>query len=202
MVIRFNFLHEIRALKAQQQRDPLKLGMLGLLLIILIMAGYYLLRLNDLNQAKSALEDVESQLAKAEPEAEAAVKETEELKRTIRKVDLLKNYVEDRVFWAPVLQVLINNTGPNVQIINLNGTGSETGKITITMSGVVVGQPPQVAADKYLDIIENAFAEAYGEADAEFNTLDATTDQTFQFEGEQLPSARFSIRLVFPTRAK
>jgi len=197
MVIRFNFLHEIQTRKTQQQRDPLKLGMLGLLLIILLMAGYYMLRLNDVNQAKSSLEDVERQLKKAQPEAEEAVKQTEELKETIESVKLLKGYVEDRFFWAPVLQLVVNNTGPNVQLVNLNGVSSKDGDVIVTIGGVVVGQPPQVAADKYLETIESVFAELYPNADAKFNVLEAETDQSFKLNGEELPSARFSIRLNF-----
>ena len=56
MALRINLYHEVLRAKRQQQYDPLKLSMLGLIVVAIGMAGYYFLQLKRSSDAHSALQ--------------------------------------------------------------------------------------------------------------------------------------------------
>lgn len=199
MAIRLNFLHELEAIKTQRQRDPLKLAMLGLLMVIMLLVGYYMWRSSTLNDLRRSVERAEAEWAKKESAQAEATKDIEELQTTIGRVKVLKSYVDDRFFWAPVLTLLDQKTPDQVQLTSFNGV-TTTGGASITLSGLVADQEPRIAADKYKAELSRVFSDHYSEATARFNVLEEQTGTTLELEGKNLNTARFSIGLVLGSK--
>jgi len=194
MAIRLNFLHELESIKTQRQRDPLKLALLGLILVIILFAGFYMWRSSTLNDLRSSVKRAEAEWAKKGPAQTEAEKSIRELETVIGRVKVLKTYVDDRFFWAPVLALLDRSTPPQVQLTSFNGVATGDGA-SITFGGVVADQEPRIAADKYKFELGRIFQEHYESATTRFNVLEEQPGTTITLEGEELNTARFSIGL-------
>jgi hypothetical protein len=199
MAFHLNFYHEVQVQKIQQQRDPLKIGLAILVFLAALMILFYLWRM----QSPAALAKVASARAAEwsalEPKLnQAKAKETKD-SATIAVAEAVLARINNRFFWAPVLQSILENTPDNVQITSaMADSGSEKSeeKISMELTGVIAGREPRIAADEFRLKIEQAFAARYPEATAEFTKLDDRPDNV-QLRGESLQTATFAIALKF-----
>ncbi len=195
-LLRLNFLHEIESIKTQRQRDPLKLAMLGLLVIILAMAGYYGLRAGAVAEVERRVRGASNSWAEKEAAQGEAEKQIRELQATIERVKLLEGAVQNRFLWAPALALVDRATGPNIQITNLNGSGG-SGSIKITVGGIVAGVEPRIAADDYLEQLTTVFKTRFPDAKASFDFLEEQPGKKVNLGTGEVGTARFSIGVSF-----
>src|SRR6267143_5423906 len=131
MPLQLNLLHEEILEQRQRQRDPLKLsiyagiGLAALLLLNYLWTGYRVL------DSKRHLNGVQGEWAKVEPEVTAAQKRAEELNGIISTTKTLDQFIDNRFFWAPMLEKISRCVTPNLQITNLDGMIEDQSK-TIT----------------------------------------------------------------------
>ncbi len=197
MALHLNLYHEIQKQKQQSRRDPLKLGMYGLGVVALCLAGYYCMRLREASQVMGRLDQMQAEWEKMEPLQKAAETRGADLSKAIQTSDALVQKIENRFYWAPLLDQLLEATPKNVQITKFDGksdidNGASTCSFTIT--GLSSGNEPRRVAEELRTALHNKFAEKHGKVTAVFQALDDAAETVF-LDGRPLPVANFGIKL-------
>lgn len=199
MAIHINLLHEQKTQQKQAERDPLKLGMLGMLVVAMLLGGYYTWKKAELSTVQSALEEARIEFDKLKPviakyeqdkagyEAKVAV-QTEIVKR-----------IDERFFWAPAFEVVAKSMPVKVQITRMEGNAS-TETVTLRISGMVAESEPEKAADKLRVSLMEGMQRIYDGVAGEFSDL-KEHEGTIKFAGKEFPAADFEILLKLNRRA-
>lgn len=198
MALYLNLYHEIQKQKLQRQRDPLKIGIMVLLFIALIFVGYYLWRMGSASHAKSELARVQSEWSATEPKEKAATTRKNELDVEDKLKESLVHKIENRFYWAPLLDKVVHIVPSDVQITGFDGSVTNTGpkKITLSITGMATGAQPRSVAEDLRTTLQSKFAADYQQATSVFQSLDDSTESV-QFEGKTTPVANFVITVSF-----
>src|SRR4029453_5284488 len=142
-------LHEEILQQRQRQRDPLKLSLyaaigLGALLILnYLWTGYRVL------ESKRRLNSMRAGGGKIDAKVTEAQKRSDELNGIISTTNALDGYIENRFYWAPLLEKVAHCVTPNIQITALEGIVEEDkGLATVTLDGVAGGREPSGGAGR------------------------------------------------------
>src|SRR5256885_11762278 len=119
MALRINLYHEVLRAKRQQQFDPLKLSLLGLSVVAVGMAAFYVIQLKRTSDVRSALNVQKAEFDRLSPQAKAAEQKEAELTRQIDLAEKLTKRMEQRVYWAPLFESIMAAVPANVQVIKL-----------------------------------------------------------------------------------
>ena len=191
MPLQLNLLHEEILEQRQRQRDPLKLSMyaaiaLGALLLLnYLWTGYRVL------EGKSRLNSAQAEWDKIEPKVTAAQKRSEELNGIISTTNTLDGYIENRFFWAPLLEKVAHCVTPNIQITALEGmVEDEKGSVTMTLDGVAGGREPRGVAEDFRQMLLEQVAKQQPTVKVEFKTLE-DLDTTVALGGNNVTTAHF-----------
>ena len=107
------------------------------------------------------LRNKQAEWAKQEPAAKAAATREAELSAKLLEADAVTKRIENRFYWAPVLDVLLKTVPPNVQIVNLTGNNDpKSDKISVLLEGIVAGDVPRIAADQFRTTLNDADGQA------------------------------------------
>ncbi len=197
MPLTINLLHEEQFLVQQRKRDPLKLGFYALGAVAMLFFLYYAYRYASNGSQRGALRARQVEWAKEEPKAKAAAAREAELTTKLQMADAVGKRMENRFYWAPLLDVLFRTVPPNVQIVSLTGSNEpKADKISVLVEGVVAGEVPRIAADQFRTLLNERVAKQYPGAASSFRGLDDTAS-TVNVAGRTLPTARFTIEVVF-----
>ncbi len=201
MALHLNLYHEIQKQKQQSRRDPLKLGMVGVGLIALCLAGYYLMRLREASSVMSRMDQMQAVWDKLEPEQKAAAAKQEDLAKAIKTSDALVQRIENRIYWAPLLGQLLEVTPKNVQITKFDGTAAndKTPTCSFTIVGLSSGAEPRRVAEELRTALHKKFAENHGAVTAAFQMLE-DAQETVSVDGKPMPVANFGIKLDMSAR--
>jgi Tfp pilus assembly protein PilN len=194
MPLRLNLYHEVQKQEALKRRDPLKLSLYGLSAIAACMAGYYFIQLGKAHALNSELEQLKVEHAKLDPESKAAKKQEEELTAKIKVNETMERRIEERFYWAPLLEQLVGIVPREVQVTKVNGEVAADGsqKCTVTINGISAGTDPRRIAEDLRIAIAEKLGVRYREVSATFRSLDDGADPV-TLEGKQLPTAAFVI---------
>ncbi len=203
MALQLNLLHEEITAQRQRQRDPLKIGMMILGGLFAVLLLYYLWNAYRTLAIKSQLGVVERDWAKVEPSVTAAQKRAEELNNIIKTTRTLDEYIDNRFYWAPFLQIVSRCVAPNAQLTSLDGGVAEDGKsVSIVIDGVAAGREPRAAAEDLRQMLLEQLGRAYSDVKVEFRGLE-DLDSIVSVGGANLAMARYSIGVTFnPTAPK
>ena len=139
----------------------------------------------------------QAEWARQEPAAKAAATREAELSAKLASADALGKRIENRFYWAPVLDVLLKTVPPNVQIVNLTGTNDpKADKISVLLEGVVAGEVPRIAADRFRTTLNEQLARQFPGAISTFRGLEDNASSV-NVGGRALPTARFTIETIF-----
>ena len=197
MPLTINLLHEEQFLLQQRKRDPLKLGFYALGAVAMLFFLYYAYRYASSGSLRGDLRARQAEWAKQEPAAKAAAAREADLSAKVAMSDAVGKRIENRFYWAPLLDGLLKSVPPNVQIVNLTGSNEQRAdKITVLLEGVVAGEVPRIVADQFRDKITTQMAKQYPGATSSFRSLDDTSS-TVNVGGRLLPTARFTIEVLF-----
>ena len=197
MPLTINLLHEEQFLLQQRKRDPLKLGFYALGAVAMLFFLYYAFRYASSGSIRSELRAKQAEWAKEEPKAKNAAARETELSAKLTAADAVSKRIENRFYWAPVLDVLLKTVPPNVQIVSLTGNNdSKADKVTVLLEGIVAGEVPRIAADQFRTLLTERLAKQYPGATGTFRSLDDTA-ATVNVGGRALPTARFTIEATF-----
>ena len=195
MPLTINLLHEEQFLLKQRQRDPLKLGLYALAGVAALFMLYYAVRLAQSTALHHDLKVHQAEWAKQEPAAKAAEAQEAEFTAQVNAAGVVSKRIEDRFYWAPLLEMLIKTVPANVQIITLTGTNEpKADKITLALEGIVAGDVPRLAADKFREGINATLSKTYQGVETSFRGLEEATG-TVPLNGKPTPTARFTIEV-------
>jgi Tfp pilus assembly protein PilN len=198
MPLRVNLYHEVLRAKRQEQYDPLKLSFLGLLVVAVVMVGYYFVQLKQTSDARSAFSTQKAEFDRLSPLAKAAADREAELTKQIELAERVTNRMEKRFHWAPVLESVMAVVPANVQLTKLSGdTGREKGgNCQLNLEGIAGGEEPRAVAEDTRKSIADRFAAKYANVSAIFRNLDDSQEHVL-VGGRQLGTVVFTISVTF-----
>ncbi|MDQ3624580.1 MAG: hypothetical protein M3463_19200 [Verrucomicrobiota bacterium] len=201
MPLRLNLNHEIEQLKLNQKRDPLKLALRGLALLVAGFAGYYFLLVSQLGTLKQEYQKKEAAFKALAPDAKKAKAREQELALLMQARDRLVYRMEHRFYWAAMLQQLIQSVPSHAQITKLSGDlqGSGVKKCTLTIDGLSAGVDPRQVAEEMRTAIAENFSKQYKAVSSSFRSLEDGV-QLVQLDGKPLPTTTFAINVQLTSR--
>ncbi len=198
MSLKINLYHEVLLAKKHQQYDPLKLSLLGLIVIAIGLAGYYFVELAKKSSAVSAYVAKQKEFDKIAPLARGAKLREEELSKQIGLADRLSKRIEGRFYWAPVFELLASTVPKNVQITKMGADVSPDAPRTCHMliDGLSAGIEPRAVAEELRTALNEKLGQKYKSATAIFKSLDESNEMAL-LDGKQVHTAVFSINISF-----
>ncbi len=197
MALQLNLLHEEISAQRQRQRDPLKLGIYGLIAIGAILFLYYGWNAYQTIQIKSQLNTVQAEWQKVEPQVTAAQKRAEELRKIIDSTKVLDGLIAGRFYWAPLLGKLAACTTANIQITALDAEEADNGSVVnLVLEGVSAAGEPRAAAEKFREHLSTELGKSYGDVKVEFRNLE-DLDTVVTLDGAPNRTARFVLSASF-----
>ena len=208
MALHLNLYHEIHKQAERERRDPFKIAGLAGVVVLLCLVIWYSYRVSAVRKVEFNRNLLQADWSKLEPQMKAAI-ENEGRSLTRQKTNqALLERIQERFYWAPLLDKLAAITPEYIQITTITGelgANKENKKtVMLLVRGVAAGGQPRTVAEEYRRTLEERFTEKYGEASAVFdaNSLEDGVE-TVNLDGETLPTAMFRIRVQFnPKSAK
>jgi Tfp pilus assembly protein PilN len=200
MALRINLYHEVLRTRKQQQYDPLKLAMMGVIIIAIVLVGWYVVELGSRSTAVSAYNRQKALLDELAPQEAAAKEQEASISQKIALVEKLAKRIEERFYWAPVFEDLATVVPPSVQITKLGAEISGEGlrKVQISMEGIAAGDEPRATAEDFRTALTERMSKKFKNAAANFKTLDEAAEAV-SLDGRTLRTALFNITLSFTT---
>ncbi len=200
MALHLNLHHEIERQRLAQSRDPLKLAMYGLAGIATFLAGYYVLQFGTMAGISRELARKTEEFKALGPKAEAAKKREGELAATIKASGTLVRRIEERFYWAPLLEQLSKLVPPEVQITRFSGDveGDVVKKCVLKVDGMAAGADARGVAEELRTAIEEEMSKRFKDVTSTFRTLEDSAD-TVKLNGKHAPSATFAIQVRLAT---
>jgi hypothetical protein len=197
MALYLNLYHEIQKQKLKRQRDPFKIGIMVMLMVAVGFIAYYFWRLESVQKSTRELLRVQSEWKATEPKQKVALARRDELDLNVKLRDAIVHKIENRFYWAPLLNSILRVTPPEVQITGFGGEALNTGpkKITVSVSGISTGAQPRNVAEKLRTTLQNELALHYQQVTTVFGTLDDNAE-TIQYQGRTLPTSTFVINIT------
>lgn len=212
MSLHLNLYHEVNKAKALQRRDPLKLTMYALSAVVAGFAGYYALQALKLHSLNSELATVKAEFDKLDPAAKTAKAREDELSAQLKSGNLLVKKVENRFYWAPLLEQIMQVVPREVQVTRLVGdlAGEGARRCTLSIDGLSAGQDARNVAETLRTAIAEKISPNHKNVTSKFRMLEDGTEMAM-LDGKQVPTATFAINVEFtsgdepapePTRRK
>jgi hypothetical protein len=198
MALYLNFYHEIKSQKIQQQRDPLKIGMAVLALFAAIFLLIYLWRATQVGVLARKVANRNGEWAAIAPKLDEARNRKLNTDPSIKAAETIIQRIENRIFWAPILQMLLEQTPPHVQLTRtiFETVGEERDRIRLQLSGVIAGKEPRIEADAFRTKLEQVFGARFPEVKAAFAQLDDRSEE-IALNGASLKTATLIIEFEF-----
>ena len=196
MALHLNLLHEEILEQRQRQRDPLKIGMMVLGALGALMVVYYLWNAYKVLAIRNQLGQAQHDWAKVEPKVTAAQKRTAELNGIISTTKVLDGIIDNRFYWAPLLEKLSRCVALNAQLTSIDGSAQEDGRITVLIDGLAAGREPRAAAEELRQLLAEQLGQSYKDVKVEFKGLE-DLDTIVNIGGASQAMARFSISAAF-----
>lgn len=202
MPLKINLYHEVIRARHEEQYDPLRLSMIGLVVIISLLAAYYFIALVGKASVENALAAKQKEWNALQPQVKAAAAEEEVLNKQLGLARKMKTRMENRFYWGPVFEQVVSVVPGNVQLTRFNGDISPeaTRRCQMTVEGIAAGhEPRQVAEELRVRLIERLAAK-YVNVTATFRTLEDAAEKV-NYGGERLGTANFNISVTFLPKA-
>lgn len=197
MALHLNLLHEEIQAQRQRQRDPLKIGMLVLAVVGALLFLNYMWKGYQTLDIKSRLSVVERDWTKVEPKVTSAQKRSSELNGIVSTTKVLDGLIDNRFYWAPLLQKLSRCVAPNAQLTSLDGSVLDDNKgVTVTIEGVAAGREPRSAAEDLRQLLMEQLGQSYADVKVEFKTLE-DLDTLVNVSGANMAMARYVLAISF-----
>jgi len=197
MALHLNLLHEEILEQRQRQRDPLKIGMIALVGCGVLLFLYYTWNAYRTLEIKSRLTTIERAWKKIEPGVTAAQKRVADLESVIKTTRALDDYIDNRFFWAPVLQKVSHCVAPNTQLTNFEGAVQDENRgIDVSLEGIAAGREPRSVAEDLRQMLLEQFRQSYSDVKAEFKTLE-DLDTIVNVAGTHMATAHYILSVNF-----
>jgi len=194
MPLHVNLYHEVQRQERARQRDPLRLSMLGLLVIAIGFVANYFVVLAQAHAVGSQYASLAAQFAALDPKAQAAKARQAELNEEITASDTMVKAVESRFYWAPVLDQILKTVPRTVQLthVGTDAAGSPGGSSLVSITGISSGPEPRKEAEALRTALEARLSGQFKSVTSVFKNLD-DSDQIVMLDGRRLATANFTI---------
>jgi Tfp pilus assembly protein PilN len=202
MPLKINLYHEVLRARHEEQYDPLRLSMMGLVVVVALLAGYYAFALAGKSSVERALSARRAEYDQLVPKMEEAKKQEDELNKRFELANRLKQRIEDRFYWAPVFEQLVAVVPHNVQITRCTGdiAGDAARRCQITIEGLAAGEEPRGVAEELRVLLNERLTAKYKNVSATFKNLEDAKERV-TVDGKQLRTASFTIGVQFHPKA-
>jgi hypothetical protein len=194
MPIRINLLHEEERALLERQRDPLKLALLGAIVIGIGLFGWYSVMATQASAKRGELATLQAEWDTKKPKAEEGAAKEAVLTKKFEAHQLLVSRSRDRLFWAPVLEKMLSVVRRDMQITSFVGSINEAMKVVISLSGITVGQEPRSIAEYLRSELERSIASAHPESSVTFQSLEENATP-IDIQGRSFRNSDFSIKI-------
>jgi len=202
MPLRINLYHEVIRARHEEQYDPLRLSMIGLIVIVIGLAGYYVFALAGKSSLENALLQKQHEYDELQPKVAKATEEEKQLLGELGIAEQVNRRIEERFYWGPILEQIIAVVPPNVQITRCNADILSEGnrRCQITLEGLAAGEEPRRVAEELRVALLERIGGTYKNVTAIFRNLEDGT-QKVALDGGSLATAHFNIGLNFAAKA-
>jgi Tfp pilus assembly protein PilN len=194
MPLHINLYHEVQRQERARQRDPVRLGMLGTLVIAIGFVANYFIVLEEAHSVGIRYSGLQDEFSKLDPKAKDAKARQAELNDEITASDTMMKNVDSRFYWAPVLDQLVKSVPRNIQLthVGADAPGSATSPGVLTLTGISSAAEPRKEAEALRTALQARLnAECKGVTSV-FKQLD-DSDEVVVLDGRRLPTATFTI---------
>lgn len=192
MPLHINLLHEEQSKVVERKRDPLKLGMLALVLAAFCFYGYYLYRSSKADKIAKEKTSLQTQLATLTPKAEQAKLDATQATQARAATASVEKLINDRFYWGPLFSEIVAGTGPEIQLTGFEGNVRSAESINFTVIGVSAGREPRAVAERFRQSLEERLQKAYGSVSSQFVSLE-NSETPLILSGKSFATANFSI---------
>jgi len=198
MALRLNLYHEVLRAKALKRRDPLKISIWGISVVLSGFALWYFFELVRMHTINDEYIKVKGEFSRVEPQAKAARKKEEELNQQAATSLKVVKRIEGRFYWAPLLAELTQVVPREVQISRLGGelSGDSVRRCSLSVDGLSAGADPRRVAEDLRTAIAERLSPHYKNVTSTFKTLEDGTEM-ITLDGKQVGTATFSIIVQF-----
>ncbi len=198
MPLRLNLYHEVILAKKQEQYDPVKISLLGTILVAACLSGYYFVKLSNRNSAVSAAAAAQMEYDKLSPQAAKEQAREAALISEITLAERLTSRIEGRMYWAPVLEHIAGVVPRNVQIVKLSGevVRQSSPRWQMVIEGSAAGAEPRRIAEELRTALVERLGASYQNVNAIFKTLEDSNERV-TLDGKQFATSVFSIGVSF-----
>ncbi len=204
MALHLNLYHEVQRADLQRRRDPLKLGIIGMIVIAVGFLGYYFYRMESVRSVNEELSRLHAEWSATEPKFKVAQKRQAEIEVTLKTKATLVQMIENRFYWAPLFEKVLLTVPAEVQLTKLDGQMADKDKQGgLSVTGISSGEQPRKVAEDLRTAFFNKLSEKYKGVNSSFKTLE-DSEQTVKIDGKLYATAVFSMQfqLISDTPAK
>jgi hypothetical protein len=196
MALHLNLNHELVRARAEARRDPLKLTMMGLIFVAALFVLQFFWTMSTAALSTHERDGKRKQFAEMDPRATAATAEEVELRKKLGNSERLQKRIEGRFYWAPLLQVVVENVPGNIHVTRFAGDVNieDSSKVQFKIEGLVAGAEPRGIAENFRQKLGQVLEKNYHNVTATFRHLEDGTE-TVQIEGKPTPTATFAINV-------
>jgi|KBSMisStaDraftv2_1062788.scaffolds.fasta_scaffold151562_2 Tfp pilus assembly protein PilN len=196
MALKLNLYHEVEKLRAQRRRDPLKISLIILSVVIAGFAAMYFWELGQLAVWNRDLARKKSEFDSIEPQAKKARELEKTMQQKLVVSDNMVKRIEGRFYWAPLLEQIVPLVPTEVQITKLQGdvTGDSLKKCLMTIDGISAGSDPRKVAEELRQSISESLGKRYKNVVTSFRQLEDGTERV-NLDGKTWPTATFAINV-------
>jgi Tfp pilus assembly protein PilN len=197
MALKLNLYHEIEKLKAERRRDPLKISLMILGVVVACFAVLYFWEVGRSASLRRDLVRKKAEFDAIEPQAREARARLDSLQASIDAGTRLTQRIEGRFYWAPLLEQIITTVPREVQITKFQGDvqGDGLKKCQFTLDGISAGPDPRRVAEELRQALAEKLGARYKAVTAAFRQLEDGTEHA-TLDGQQFATATFAINVT------
>jgi len=202
MPLHVNLYHEVQRQDRARRRDPFRMAILAILIIMIGFVVNYFVVLEQVHIIGARYSAIQADWAKISPDAKAAKTRQDELNAEINASDAMMKRVDRRLYWAPVLDEIRKAVPRTVQVTHLGVEPPATEAATdaaIGMSGIAGAVEPRKEAEALRVAMVNRLTARFKHATGIFKNLD-DSDQFVLLDGHRLATASFVIEFQVQVR--
>ena len=201
MALHLNLNHELERVRAERRRDPLKLTMIGLIVVAGLFAVQYFWTMTKSALVTRERDKLRNEFNSKDPMAKAAVIEEADLQKKMGNSERFQARIEGRFYWAPLVQLVIENVPGNIHITRLSGdvNADDPSKVQFKIEGLVAAAEARTTAEEFRQRFTQVLEKRYSNVNATFRHLEDGTE-TVAIEGKPMPTASFAINVQMQHR--
>lgn len=200
MALHINLYHEIQTQNLQRKRDPLRLGLMVILVVAAGFVAYYFYRLQQSGEIEARASRLQNDWQSLAPQQTKAAEREKELLVSAKLRDTLMQRIDDRCLWGPILDMVFQSVPPEIQIKTLDATKQvlpdKTRQVVFTLAGIAGGTEPRRSAEDFRVAFQRRLSDKFKVVNTiprdGFKSLE-DREERVTLNGQSVPTAAFVV---------